>query len=514
VSELPPRLSQAPSRIFSSGRIAEEKLHLMPSMRQVECSVEDERAAVPELSFTAPLATRELVFPDWMGIRADTQNWAVIYEGVLSRDSLTADVDGPAVRVGTMDVDGYNVSLTDPAGSFCQLGAEPYDAVQLLGCDPAQGDGQCGLGETCYVHPDAPASVTTGMCLPENRTEVLSAVCRDFLTTRRQYSASEVRGDRVTLIPRKRVLRTTPLDGCESDAQCEQMAEVERTLPDPAHPIAVGDPPADAVDYEWVCKQEPSRGPGGPDRCVMACESNDQCEDGHVCLAGYCYESTLPAAECVQTAQRYQVRASEAFVVSSPGDGYLHNQMMDPKTGECVDDPDAHPLHVGRIPLRPPPCEGDGMTSFSPNPCSVELEQIEEVQPFRQSGNDCVENGDPRLEERTVKALRLQNPALRLQLVDTETTGDAVCNGDRAGELPAFSTVYTGFELDFSVIGGFRAMFVPFPQVPILPVRILPAPDGRMWVMDEGDNSQGNGRVFTFLPSAPPTDVFQSSFIQ
>ncbi len=514
---LSPRLAESPSRVFSEGRIAQEKLHLLPSMRQVECTTGDTSASVPELSFAAPLAMRELNFPDWFGVRSQPQDWTVIYEGLLSRDTLGSDVDGPPTRSGTMTVDGYNVHLIDPAGSLCQLGVEPFDAVRLVGCDPQQGDGQCGLGETCFIHPDAPVSVTSGICLPADRAESLAAPCRDFLITRRQYSAASVSGDRVTLIPRKRVLRTTPIDGCTSDDQCEVMADVERRLPDPTHPAAEDPLPAEPVDYQWVCRPEPTRAPG-PDRCVMACETSDQCEEGHTCLAGYCYESTLPSQECVQAVQRYEVRASDAFVAMSPRDGYLHNRYRDEKTGECrtrdpETDPLFNPLQVSRVPLRPPACVGDGMTDLWPNPCSVDLEQFEAYTPFEPQGSDCVGGDDTDLRSRTVKALRLQNQAFRFHLVDVATTGDENCNGDRAGDLPPFSAVYTGFELDFTVIGGVQPMIVPFPQQPAFPIRIQPAPGGRLWVLDEGDAGGGSGRVFTFTPSAP-AEGFQGTFIQ
>ncbi len=516
--DLSPRLAEAPTRTFSEGRIAAEKLHLMPSMRQVECTIADTSASVPELAFTAPLAMRELNFPDWFGVRPEAQAWSVTYEGLLSLDGVGSDVDGPPTRNGTLTVDGSDVRLNDPAGSFCQLGAEEFDAVQLVGCDPQQGDGGCGVGETCFIHPDAPAVVTSGICLPADRAESLAAPCRDFLITRRVYAASSVSGGQVTLIPRKRVLRTTPIDGCASDDQCEEMAEVERTLTDPSHPTAQGGPPPETIDYEWVCRPEPTRAPG-PDRCVMACETSDQCEEGHACLAGYCYESTLPSQECVQTVQRYQVRASEAFVVLSPRDGYLHNRYMDPDSGECrtreTTDPLFNPLQVSRIPLRPPACEGDGMTDLLPNPCSVEVEQFEPFTVFRPQGNDCTGGEETDLRRRPTRAIRLQNPAFRMHLVDVATEGDAVCNGDREGELPPFSAAYTGFELSFTIVGGVRAAFVPFPapQPPSLPIRMQASPDGRVWVMDAGDAGGGSGRVFTFDPTVP-AEVFRSSYIQ
>ena len=506
-----PRVVEAPNRLYSTGRIAEEKLNLTPSMRQVQCTANETSAAVSELASTAPIEIRERAFPDWAGVNQFPQDWTIEWEGLLSLDSFGQDLDGPPVRSAVIGVDGYNVKLNDAAASLCQLGVEQFDSVQLIGCDPTAGNAQCGLGETCFVHPDAPAVVTSGVCMPTEQTEALSTSCRDFLITRRLYSAVSVRGDSLLLIPRKRVLRTTPLDGCESDAQCEQMAEVERTLPDPAHPVALGTLPPPEVDYDWVCRRDSSRAPG-PDRCLMACETSAQCEAGHACLAGFCYESTPPGPECVQAVQRYTVRASDAFVVVGTRDGYLHNRIKS-ETGECVVDPEAHPLQVGRIPLRPPPCEGDDMTSLSPNPCTTTVDQTEEVTPFELEGSTCVAQSDQLRTREGIKAVRFENPAFRTHLVDLETSGDASCNGDGAGELPAFSTVYTGFEINFTIIAGFRPLLVPFPQLPAFPIRITPAPDGRLWVMDEGDNPTGTGRVFTLDPRAG-LEAFATTFIQ
>src|SRR5690606_36871408 len=92
-----------------------------------------------------------------------------------------------------------------------------------------------------------------------------------------------------------------------------------------------------------------------------------------------------------------------------------------------------------------------------------------------------------------------------MHLVDPTTTGDAVCIGDRAADLPAFSPVYPGFQFGFSIVGGFFPMFVT-PIEASFPNAIVPAPDGRLWVLDEGDDvsSRTEGRVFTFVPAAAP----------
>lgn len=509
-SLLGPRVDTGPSRTFATERIAQEKLHLMPWVHQVSCvGTDDQKSATSELSFTAPVADRELAFPDWRSVLNET--WSLVFEGVLSRDGFIQDVDGPSIRSGGIGVDGFTLTLNDPSEAFCQLGVEPLDEVQLLGCDPTLGDGQCGLGETCYVHPETPSVITTGVCLPADRADSLATPCRDFLTTRRQFSASEVFADHVVLVPRRRVLRTSPLDGCTSDEQCETMAQVDEALGDPTHPVAIRPAP---TGYDWVCTQDPSR-PPAPDRCLMACETTDDCEEGNACLAGFCNEGVPPGPECVQAVQRYQVRASDAFVAVGTISGYLHNRVRG-ADGQCVADPDASPLQVGRIPLRAPPCveSDDPIRDVSPNPCSHLVDQTEAVTPFEDQDGQCVAQDDAVVDRPQIPALQLQNPSMRFNLVDVATTGDLVCNGDRAGDLPLFSAAYPGYEIDVPIIGGFIPLFVQFAATPTFPLRIAPAPDGRLWVLDQGDGGGAAGRVFTLVPNAPASDFFGTVIIQ
>lgn len=492
---LGPRVDISPNVIFSAESIALEKLGLMPSVRQIRCESETDVVAASQLSFLAPAGDREIGFPDWRAVRNET--WSVAWEGVLSRDGFTSSVDGLAVRSGAVSVDGYHVRVDDPSGSFCQLGAEQLDEVRLLGCDPAFGNGQCGVGETCYIHPDTPAEVTTGVCLPADQAESLAMLCRDFLVSHRRYSAVEVKAGSVELIPRRRVLRTSPLDGCTSDPQCEEMAQVEQTLSDPAHPIQLGELPA--TGFDWVCTQDPSR-PAAPDRCLMACETSDDCEAGDACLAGYCNQGAPPWPECVQAVQRFQVRASDAFVVIGSTTGYLHNWEKGADDA-CVLKENPDPLAVGRIPLRPVECEGAGPTALSPNPCVTTVSDTRLVTPY-DGENQCVADTPEIQTAEEVRAIRFQNPSLRFDLVNTELQGDEQCIGDGAAGLPPFSPLHAGFEIDISLVGGFIPLFVQFALIPTFPVRIQPGPDGRLWVIDQGDGAGAAGRVYTFVPSA------------
>jgi len=529
-----PRAAAAPLPPTTS-RIATEKLHLMPSVRQVECSVTGtdendepftEAAPVSQLVFNAPVAMRELTFPDWRTAR--NEDWSIVYEGLLSLDDFLDQVDGQPVRSGVVTAPFYDSAnryvdmfLKDPGEAFCQLGVEPFDTVQLLGCDPAVGDAQCRLGETCYVHPDSPAAVTSGVCLPSGDTDRLSSLCREFLIARKQYAVSQVYADRLALVPRRRVLGTSPLDGCSSDAQCQGLADLEENLSDPAPPLqATG-----ASPWTWTCGQDPSR-PAGPDRCLMTCETSDECEEGNVCLAGYCNEGVPPASdECVQAIQRYQVRATDAFVAIGSVTGYLHHQIQtDTTTKACGPDPTANPLLVGRIPLRPPPCVGDGMTDISPNPCSfgpavpgsIAVDQIEDVTRSILDGDQCTAQDEEvtrstsgETVDQQVSGVRFQNPAFRLDLVDTETRGDRYCNGDRLGaldadgktEVPPFSAVYPGFEIKFTITGGLLNLAEGLAVIATFPSRVVRAPDGRIWLVDSGDQSGSAGRLYRVTPS-------------
>jgi hypothetical protein len=189
---------------------------------------------------------------------------------------------------------------------------------------------------------------------------------------------------------------------------------------------------------------------------------------------------------------------------------------------ECVLDPDASPLQVGRVPLRVPPCDEAG--GPSPNPCLRLVDQVAEVTRFELTDRGCVVADDQELERRTdIEAIEVRNPALTMHIIDTATRGDEACNGDRAGALlsggkaPAFSAVYPGFEIDVPIVGGFSPMQVLFGGgafVPTMPIRISPAPDGRLWVLDQGDAAGGtNGRLFTLDPS-DAIDLFGTVLIQ
>src|SRR5205085_1283594 len=97
-------------------------------------------------------------------------------------------IDGPVVRTGTLAVDNANqMRLDDPTHPFCDAGVEPYDIVELRGCDPANNNADCPIDYTCYVHP-ASKIPGLGACMLNNEAERLASACEPFLTSLRRYT--------------------------------------------------------------------------------------------------------------------------------------------------------------------------------------------------------------------------------------------------------------------------------------------------------------------------------------
>ncbi len=497
------RLIGSPSQIVDLAHISASKTHELPFFLGLECSGVDSLGntidtVVSELSFAADLATRETAYPDLRLV--DDQAWSIAWEGAHAADGRGDSIDGPPIRKAVAVRNGAKALLQDPGAPFCSVGVEPFDILALVGCNPLLDNSQCGVGETCHVHPDTSAAVRTGVCLPEGRVDELSATCRDFLTSRRRYSVASSSADELELIPRNRMLRTSPLDGCDSAQQCEELAGLEPLLSMDGHPIdtVVPDPER---EFAWACEADPSRRPG-VDRCLMTCEAVADCEDGFGCVSGHCVEAPLPPAACLLAVQRYQSLVGEAFAVIGQDDGYLSALIADPATGECIKPATANVLQVSRIPLRPEPCDDDGDFSTGPNPCTTTVEHRESYVPYVIEDNHCVPR-DVTQRTRQAIAIRFENPSMRFHLVDPETQGDLQCIGDQAGEGPAIGTAFAGYQMRFEVGGGFVPKRVP-EFAAALPARIEVSPLGNLWVLDQGDSSSINrGRLFRLNPLEP-----------
>jgi hypothetical protein len=468
------------------------KTYTLPSLRRLECDGVDSYSVDPdsppnpvnipifELGFPAPEAHRDLAFPDLRAVRNEA--WTLTWQGLLSLDDGTTNVDGPITRSGIVDRSGGTTKLVDPSHPFCSMGAEPFDIAELVGCDPEVGDSQCGVGLTCFVHPDSVLGV--GSCLPIDEATSLASRCRDFLTSQRRYTITTTSSGDLTLVPRRHVLETSPLDGCVSDTQCQTLADYREYLKTKEHPFEE----TPESPYTFVCEADPTRA-APVDQCVQSCTDSTDCDAGTVCSSGRCMESVAPPEDCIPGVQRYRVRAGEAITVVGRQSGYLHPIIEDPTTGACFKDPTASPLLTGRIPLTAPPCPGpDDFGELTPNPCSETVTHTELVPDYKAGSATCeLESESGKLVTRDAPAIRFKNPSMTFDLVDPYYGGDQVCREDRAGTLGQIPTVHSGYLSVIEVRSGFLPKTLASVGA-VLPTNVVRGPENSIWVIDEGDH--------------------------
>lgn len=485
---------------FDSELLHTDKAYMLPGIRRIECvdGTNGESTAISSLSFSAPLELRDASFPDLRALRFN-ETWNLAWEGPLSRDESSTSIDGPVERSAIVARDGQTMVVVDPSRPFCHTGAQAHDILVLAGCDPALGDAECRVGETCYVHPDG--TVGSGACLPADEADLLAGTCRDFLVSSRRFSIVEATAGELTVVPRRHVLAASPLDGCVDDAHCATLAHYEASLAAGEHPIDdVTEPP----DRTFRCEADPTRAPG-PNRCIMTCEADADCADGSLCDGGYCVEGVIPPAACAEAVQRYRVHAGDAYAVIGDASGYLHPYIEDAATGACIVDPTASPLLTGRIPLTAPPCTAGTLTDLLPNPCSVTVEHTELVPDY--TGEACeVDNDNGNLITRDAPAIRFRNPAMTFELVDPYYPGDASCREDRGGTLGQIPVSVSRHQLELTVAQGFFTQRANLPAV--FPINVVRGPEQSIWVIDEGDNVPDatsslstRGQVFRIEPS-------------
>ncbi len=488
-----PRTPVAPAATLPAGYVSNAKSGELPSIRTVECQSEIDApngTPISELMFSAPVAVRDLEFPDLRGLRSD-ETWTLTYQGDLSGDTIDTAANGPPIREAQMFVTSDGMELSDPSGPFCSTGVEPYDIVQFRGCDPTLGDSDCPLGYTCYVHPDSQIT-NLGACMLSYEADRLADACKEFLISLRRYTVGHATTGELVLLPRTHVLRTSPLDGCTSDAQCQMLADYALQNNSSVDPV---DDTTAPDTHTWACQADANRKPGiGPDgdplrRCIEACATDTDCDAGTVCQNGSCMEGIEPPQSCVNSSQRFELRASEAFTVTGTQSGFIHPIIAD-AAGNCVTDPTASPFQVGRIPLSAPACDpnadprtglkGDG--TYDANPCSLTTNQFEvdnQFQPTTCAGPSAM------LQTRAAPALRFHNRGMTLTLVDPTYPGDARCLGDRAGGLDDVPMVPDGYSLSFRQTAGFLPLTLAI--APAFPIKVVRGPSESIWVIDDGD---------------------------
>ncbi len=487
-----PRIVTAPTRTMPSGNIAAEKISNLPFIHQLTCNGSDDKKPISELGFAAPLAQRDLAYPDLRSLMAD-ETWTLTYEGSLSADTSNVAIDGPAVRDGQLVVDGTGMHLVDPTRPFCDAGVEQYDVVQMRGCDPVNGNLDCPIGYSCYTHPESQVA-GLGSCMLTSEADRLADACKNFLTSLRRYTVGRARSGEIVLLPRKRVLRTTPIDGCVDDNQCKALADYALTNASSSEPK---DDTTAADTHKYSCAVDTLREPevgydgGALRRCISTCTTTADCNGGTVCEGGYCMEGVEPPQACVNSPQRFELRSHEAFTVIGSRSGYLHREIAD-AGGNCVVDPTASPLLVGRIPLDAPMCDPTtdprtGKTAggvFDANPCKVAVVQSE-FEPSYVANSCAAASPTATLVERPTSGILFRNRGMTFTLVDPTYPGDAQCHGDRGGTLKNVPLVFTGVQLSFRQTGGFRSLTLPI--APSYPGRVVRGPGQSIWIMDEGD---------------------------
>ena len=493
--------------IETTSQVSSSRALEMPRIRQTTCTQELDTtgsvARINELSYLAPDSFLESAFPDTFATQNET--WRFTWEGTLSLDSTLTDIDGVRVREGIVDSENGTLFIDDPSQSMCATGVEVGDFVDILGCS---GDQECGVGELCFFHPESTLATRNGLCVPKKQVDALADECRDFMVSRRTYRVELPSVGTLQLQPRASVLSTTPLDGCTSDQQCAEMADVRRRLNFSDHPsnVSLEEEPF----FNYSCQPDPSLENSVDPVCVMTCGTNadgsvDVCDDGFICSdENVCVEGTVPSRLCLQSTQRYQIRGGNAFVVVGSVSGYQHQQIAEPESGICIKDPLGHPLLRGRIPLRPEPCIASANSLDNPNACSVELEDTELRVVYEEDNNLCaLDEENTEIQTTQTDAIRFSNPQMTFNLVNSESVGDERCNRDKLGGLPPHRNFVEGFSVQFDVAGGFLPLTVTGVDI-AFPTSIVNAPNGRLWVMDQGDlnstTASQRGQVVTLDP--------------
>lgn len=439
-----PRLAATPVQQTNPNTLVPDLDGQLPRLQQVPCDKFTSTPAVPgpappvtALEFGAPevqtdstfgpAAARDTAYPDLGSVSVSAsvtssqslENWTLIYEGTLESDSTVDFPNGPTLRVGQTFVDRNGMSFQDASRPFCKMGVEPGDIVEFQGCDPSRGDADCPAGYTCFVHPSS--TVGTGACFLKSEAPRLQDACRDFLSSVRRYTVgTDANGGtapgKLVLWERKHELSTTPVDGCVSDDQCDDLARAALVINQSADPFveAAADTPVTQRTTHWSCMADPLRkaintDPARNKRCVQVCDPappdpskpHPICASGMICVAeptsvagGVCMEGIEPPQACLNGPQRYNVRAGEAFAVIGDQTGFVHPIIVSADGSRCVRDPnlDKDPLSIGRIPLTPPPCNPTptdprvadpftgllgNSTQFEANPCSLTVSQYE-----------------------------------------------------------------------------------------------------------------------------------------
>lgn len=441
-----------------------------PSLHRVACSA---TTSTWSLDISAPPEVRAPLFPDVekTGVRT-VLNQLTADEGILvSWQGPLADTSIDSRKTGAnVVVDQGGLTIESPGALLCNLGVQVGDIVALIGCTA---NTDCGLGEVCVVHPDAPA-VATGMCVATAQRDQVLTACQTLLTSRREYSVLEAGDDHTIVVARPDILIGSPIDGCSDANQC---GEIDALL----HPPPVG---STAGPHTFSCAVDPVM--GGPARCIYSCSADTDCLAGLVCDAptSRCVLGPVDIEpSCVTPAQRYEYRAGDAFSVISSEDEYGSRERVDPGTGLCVPDPSLSPLVVNRFHRIEPPCTDLSVTGLGPNPCSIP--DLTEPVPSA-SGTS--------FDQRPAFGIRIRSVGITLDVTDIAIP---LPNPENLPELIGvrYSPIGDDYQMSIAIAAGFSPAFAGLDAA--LPLRLKIGPDSTLWVIDSGINNPllRNGQV-------------------
>jgi hypothetical protein len=256
-------------------------------------------------------------------------------------------------------------------------------------------------------------------------------------------------------------------------------------------------------------------------------------------------EGIEPPQACLNGPQRYVVRAGEAFAVIGQHSGFVHPIIQSPvDPNRCIVDPNLakDPLSIGRIPLNPPACQTPpptdadypftgrtGPSTFEANPCLVTVSQFETDQaypgPVASGGyGSCRDpvpvapmDGTPQPHVHSTSAIKFRNRSLTLTIVDPYLEASQTClkrdpiDTQTLAAIPSnIPLVVPGYQIAFSVKGGFSPAKVVLGVGQVSPVKVVRGPSESIWVIDDGDvlgsgfgDISTRGQVFR-IESVPP----------
>lgn len=309
------------------------------------------------------------------------------------------------------------------------------------------------------------------------------------------------------------------------------------TSKDPGRQLCTGQQPDGGCDddegcvglgAQYVCVDAVCRAPCN--LCPPAAQPADPCQldqdcvdagTGSVCMAGLCHEpcdeaspscllSPLPGPRCFSELTRYSVRLHESFSFTGSSTQFLTDRVVvDPDTGECVEDEEVSSLLTSRIRLGANAEETFGTGPWQirdcvnleeagpddPNPCRITIDRASDPASLF---HRFAYQGQP------VPAIRFSNPVMSVTIDLVSLTG-------LTGATPNFldtpwpvafaeflrARIPAGYREDFASING----FVPFNEgvvvgnIPMVyPVRIIRAPEANGdFIVDAGGRGGAGG---------------------